>query len=93
MGAGQRGARQPHLTIFGWFLEGVQMLEQDAGREAHRTFAVDTGISEIDDPKQGARLVRAFLRISDPTVRLEIVEMIENVGSALADYDHPCCKS
>ena len=35
--------------------------------------------------KQGARLVRAFLRITDPTVRLAIVQMIENVGSAPAD--------
>jgi hypothetical protein len=69
------------------------MLDRDAGREAHRTFAAETGLSEIDDPTQGARLVRAFLRISDPTVRLEIVEMVENVGSALADCDHQCCKS
>jgi hypothetical protein len=69
------------------------MLEQDAGREAHRMFGAETGLSEIDDPKQGARLVRAFLRIGDPAVRLEIVEMVENVGSALADCDHQCCKS
>jgi hypothetical protein len=69
------------------------MLERDAGLEAHRTFAAETGLSEINDPKQGARLIRAFLRISDPTVRLEIIEMVETVGSALADCDHPCCKS
>jgi hypothetical protein len=65
------------------------MLEQDPGREAHRTFAassaIETGLSQINDPKQGARLVPAFLRITDPTVRLAIVYMVEKVGSAPAD--------
>ena len=36
------------------------MLEQDAGRKAHRKFsassAIETGLSQINDPKQGARL-------------------------------------
>ena len=53
------------------------MSEQDAGRKAHRKFAVssaiETGLSQINDPKQGARLVRAFLRITNPAVRLAIV--------------------
>ena len=53
------------------------MLEQDAGRKAHRIFAasseIETGLSQINDPKQGARLVRAFLRIADPALRLAIV--------------------
>ena len=65
------------------------MLEQDAGWEAHRKFAassaIETGLSQINDPKQGARLVRAFLRIADPTVRMSIVRMVEKVGSAPAD--------
>jgi hypothetical protein len=60
------------------------MLEQDAGRKAHRTGAafseIETGLSQINDPKQGARLVRAFLRIADPTLRLAIVQMVENVA-------------
>ena len=43
---------------------------------------IETGLSQINDPKQGARLVRAFLRITDPTVRLAIVQMVEKVGSA-----------
>jgi hypothetical protein len=67
------------------------MLEQDAGRKAHRTGAafseIETGLSQINDPKQGARLVRAFLRITDPTLRLAIVQMVENVGSAPPDGD------
>jgi hypothetical protein len=62
------------------------MLEEDAGRSAHRKFAtscvIETGISQINDPKQGARLVRAFLRITDPGVRLAIVQMVEKAGSA-----------
>jgi hypothetical protein len=62
------------------------MFEQDAGRKAHRTFAasseIETGLSPLNDPKQGARLVHAFLRITDPTVRLAIVQMVEKVGSA-----------
>ena len=65
------------------------MLERDAGRKAHRTFAasseIEMGLSQINDPKQGARLIRAFLRITDPTLRLAIVQMIENVGPAPAD--------
>ena len=65
------------------------MLEQEAGQKAHRTFAasseIETGLSQINDPKQGARLVRAFLRITDPMVRLAIVHMVEKVGSAAAD--------
>jgi hypothetical protein len=65
------------------------MLKQDAGRTAHRKFsassAIDTGLSQINDPKQGARLVRAFVRITDPTLRLAIVQMVEEVGSATAE--------
>jgi hypothetical protein len=65
------------------------MLQQDAGRKAHRAFAassvIQTRLSQINDPKEGARLVRAFLRITDPTVRLAIVDMVEKV-SAPADH-------
>ena len=65
------------------------MLEQDAGRTAHRKFAVssaiETGLSQINDPQKGARLVRAFLRITDPTLRLAIIQMVEKVGSAPAE--------
>ena len=65
------------------------MSEQDAGRKAHRKFAVssaiETGLSQINDPKQGARLVRAFLRIANPAVRLAIVQMVEKVGPASAE--------
>jgi hypothetical protein len=62
------------------------MVAQDAGRKAHRKFAassaIETGLSQINDPKQGARLVRAFLRITDPMVRLAIVHMVEKIGLA-----------
>ena len=65
------------------------MSEQDAGRKAHRKFAVssaiETGLSQINDPKQGARLVRAFMRIADPGVRSAIVHMVEKMGFAAAD--------
>jgi hypothetical protein len=65
------------------------MLEQNAGRKAHRAFAassaIETGLSQINDPQEGARLVRAFLRITDPRVRLAIVRMVEN-ASAPADH-------
>jgi hypothetical protein len=67
----------------------MSMSEQDAERTAHRKFAVssaiEAGLSQINDPKQGARLVRAFLRIADPAVRLAIVQMIEKMGYAPAD--------
>jgi len=62
------------------------MLEQEAGQKAHRTFAasseIETGLSRINDPKEGARLIRAFLRIADPAIRLAIIHMVEKVGSA-----------
>ena len=63
------------------------MLEHDVGRKAHLKFALSSAIDlpQIDDPKQGARLVRAFLRITDPMMRLAIVQMVENVGHAPAE--------
>ena len=65
------------------------MFEQAAGRKAHHTFAatseIETGLSQIHDPKQGARLVRAFLRITDPSLRLAIVQMVESIGAAPRD--------
>jgi HEAT repeat protein len=69
------------------------MLERNAGRKAHRPFAassaIETGLSQIGDPKQGAQLIRAFLRSSDPMLRLAIVQMVEKLGSAPADRDRP----
>ena len=64
------------------------MLEQDAGRKPSREFAVSSALemrgSQTNDPQQGARLVRAFLQITDSRVRLAIVQMVEKVGSAAA---------
>jgi hypothetical protein len=64
------------------------MWEQDAGRKASRKFAASSALeitrSHTNDPQQGARLVRAFLRIADPRVRLAIVQMVEKVGFAAA---------
>ena len=65
------------------------MLKQDAGRKAGRKFATSSALrmsrSQTNDPQQGARLVRAFLGIADPRVRLAIVQMIEKMGYAPAD--------
>lgn len=64
------------------------MLTADAGPKAHCKLDASPTIdalSPINDPKQGARLIRAFLRIADPRVRLAIVQMVEKVGSASAD--------
>ena len=65
------------------------MLEQDAGRKPNREFAASSALemrrSQTNDPQQGARLVRAFLRIADPRVRLAIVQMVERMGYAPAD--------
>ena len=64
------------------------MLEQDRGRKASRKFAassaLEMSLSQTNDPQQGARLVRAFLRITDSRVRLAIIQMVEKVGSAAA---------
>lgn len=60
------------------------MLDQNASRRAYPEFsassAIETDLSH--DPKQGARLVRAFLGISDPRIRLAIVQMVERLGSS-----------
>jgi hypothetical protein len=65
------------------------MLEQDVGRKVHRKLAaspaLETGLSRTHDPQQGARLVRAFLRIADPRVRRAIVQMVERMQFAPAD--------
>jgi hypothetical protein len=65
------------------------MLDQDSGRKADRKFAapsaLEANLSRTPDPQEGARLVRAFLRITDPRVRLAIVQMVEKMGSAPAD--------
>jgi hypothetical protein len=65
------------------------MLEQDSERKAPRKFAAASGLemslSQTRDPQEGARLVRAFLRITDPAVRSAIVQMVEKMGSGPAD--------
>ena len=65
------------------------MLEQDAGRKASRNVAASSALemsrSQTNDPQLGARLVRAFLRITDPRVRLAIFQMVEKMGYAPAD--------
>jgi hypothetical protein len=52
---------------------------------ASAPYALETDLSQADDPEQGARLVRAFLRITDPRVRLAIIHMVEKMESAPAD--------
>jgi hypothetical protein len=65
------------------------MSEQDGGPKASCKFAassaLEMSLSQTNDPQQGARLVRAFLRIIDPRVRLAIVQMIEKMEYAPAD--------
>jgi hypothetical protein len=65
------------------------MLEQVSGRKAQREFAappaLDMNLSQSHDPQEGARLVRAFLRITDPGIRLAIVHMVEKMGRTPAD--------
>jgi hypothetical protein len=65
------------------------MLEEDSEQKAHGKFAasfpLEMSLSQTQDPREGARLVRAFLRITDPGVRSAIVDMVEKMGSASAD--------
>jgi hypothetical protein len=65
------------------------MLEQDSEPKAHRKFAassaLEMSLSQTHDPQEGARLVRAFLRITDPGIRSAIVQMVERLESAPAD--------
>jgi hypothetical protein len=64
------------------------MLEQDAGRKDRHEFSssmLETGVSQTNDPQRGARLIRAFSRITDPNIRLAIVRVVEKIGGAPAD--------
>jgi hypothetical protein len=63
-------------------------LERDASRKDRHEFSslmLETGVSQTNDPQQGARLIRAFLRITDPDIRLAIVRVVEKIGGAPAD--------
>jgi hypothetical protein len=59
------------------------MSEKNAARIDHRRFDAgsrhEPDLSQTNDPQQGARLVRAFLRITDPRVRAAVVKMVENM--------------
>jgi hypothetical protein len=65
------------------------MLEQVSCRKAQRECAappaLDMNLSQSHDPQEGARLVRAFLRITDPGIRLAIVHMVEKMGRTPAN--------
>jgi hypothetical protein len=65
------------------------MLEEDSEPKTHCKFAassaLEMGLIQTHDPQEGARLVRAFLRITDPGVRSAIVQMVEKMGTASAD--------
>jgi hypothetical protein len=61
------------------------MLEQNSEPKTDRNFAppptLEMGLSQTYDPQEGARLIRAFLRIADPGVRSVIVHMVERMAS------------
>ena len=65
------------------------MLEQDSEPKAHRKFAacsaLETSFPQTYDPQEGARLIRAFLQISDPRARSALVDLVEKMGAASAD--------
>jgi hypothetical protein len=60
------------------------LLEQESGRKADSEFdappLLKMSVPQSNDPQEGARLVRAFLRIADPRVRSAIVHMVEEMG-------------
>jgi hypothetical protein len=62
------------------------MLERVWGEEAYRDYdgpaGIELSLAQNNDPQEGARLVRAFLRIADPETRAAILRMIETMGSA-----------
>ena len=65
------------------------MLEQDSEPKADRKFAASSALEmsllQTHDPREGARLIRAFVRITDPGVRSAIIHMVEKLGFALPD--------
>ena len=54
-------------------------------RKVAPSSAAESALSEINDPNDGARLIRAFLRITDPEVRRALIHMVETIGSAPPD--------
>jgi hypothetical protein len=60
------------------------MLERVRGEEAHRDYdwpaGIELSVARNNDPQEGARLVRAFLRITDPEMRAVIVHLVETLG-------------
>lgn len=62
------------------------MLEQDSERKAGPNLAAPSApgmnFPPTSDPQEGARLIRAFLRIGDPGVRLAIIQMVEKMSLA-----------
>jgi hypothetical protein len=65
------------------------MLQQDSVQKEHRRFAAPPApkmsLAQSNDPIEGARLVRAFLRINDPKVRSAILHMVEHLASEAAE--------
>jgi hypothetical protein len=59
------------------------MFEKETGLKARGKITRSPQISPdpvlMRDPHEGARLVRAFLKIADPRLRSAIVQMIENM--------------
>ena len=60
------------------------MLHEESAQKAQRRFmassALEMGLAQNHDAQEGARLVRAFLRVTDPELRSAIVHMIESMG-------------
>jgi hypothetical protein len=87
-GAGQRIARQSTPNVFWWSPGGCARWwnRTPAGKPIASLLRLPLSkrvFQQINDPKQGARLVRAFLRITDPMVRLAIVHVVEKIGQLL----------
>jgi hypothetical protein len=74
------------------------MLQADSAQKSHRRFAASSAPqmdlvpsndalegARVVDPLEGARLVRAFLRINDPKARSAILQMVENMVSEPAN--------
>ena len=84
MRGGRRCARQNAPEAFIWSFLGMCNVGPECEPKSlsggSGTSAIETDLSH--DPKQGARLVRAFLGISDPRIRLAIVQMVERLGSS-----------
>jgi hypothetical protein len=58
--------------------------DEDSQRsvEFRTSSRTEARVSRTGDPKEGVKLIKAFVQIPDPSVRLAIIQMVERLSPA-----------